>query len=117
MACSKPSYNPNDRKDHEQNLEKLCIKCLGRSKGKLLDDKLKKLVEKWLYQDYFRDEKYLMKGCCDGCRLVLQSKGKFSYFALLFKTFLKMVAFLKVTAALVTEKSGEKLVLYLIMPC
>ena len=81
MACSKPSYyNPNDRKDHEQNLEKLCIKCGGRfgKKGKLLDDKLKKLVEIWLYPDYFRDEEYLVKGCCDGCRLILTSKGKFS---------------------------------------
>ena len=69
MACSKPSYfNPNDRKDHEQNLEKLCIKCGDRfgKKGKLLDDKLKKLVEKWLYPNYFRDEKYLPKSCCDG---------------------------------------------------
>ena len=74
---SKDFYNPNDRKNHEQNLEKLCIKCLDRcGEIRLLDDNLKKLVEKWLYKDYFKDEQYLPKSICGTCRKVLQSKGK-----------------------------------------
>ena len=81
MSDSKEKYAKEfyakDRKDHEQNLQKLCIKCLDR-KGeiRLLDDALKKLVEKWLFPDYFLYEKYLPKGICGTCRKVLQSKGK-----------------------------------------
>ena len=73
------NYNQSDRnrKNHEENLEKLCIKCLDRcGEIRLLDDNLKKLVEKWLYKDYFKDEKYLPKSICGTCRKVLQSKGK-----------------------------------------
>ena len=81
MSDSKEIYAKefygNDRKDHEQNLAKLCIKCLDRSKVlTLLNDELKKLVEKWLYPDFFQDEEYLPKSCCTKCRLVLLSKGK-----------------------------------------
>ena len=83
MSCSK--YAHDLKKDHFGNREKTCIRCGDKSKGEVLDDELKVLVARYLYEDYFRDAEYLPTGCCGGCRLFLQSQGKLDM-KLIFKT-------------------------------
>ena len=75
MACSKEFY-AKDRKNHEENLAKLCVQCLDRNKVRPLNDNLKKLVAKWLYPDFFKDEKYLPSSICGTHRMLLLSKAK-----------------------------------------
>ena len=65
------------KRDHLGNLDKICVRCLNKSKGNVMNCDHELLVIQYLWEHYERDKEYLPHGLCPTCRLVLQSQSKF----------------------------------------
>ena len=74
MSSSKLDFRL--KMDHDGNREKVCICCMGKSGGMVLNDTMKALFAKHVYKDFgdfYEDEEYLPKGLCAGCKRKLLS--------------------------------------------
>ena len=69
-------YNHDHMRDHDGNLEKICILCYGKSKGKVMNENHKNIFRQRVYKDYDLHSKYLPSGLCKSCANFLLAKGK-----------------------------------------
>ena len=69
-------YNHDYKRDHSENLEKICILCYGKSKGKVMNENHKRIFRERVYKDYDLHCHLLPCGLCKGCATALLSQGK-----------------------------------------
>ena len=60
-------------KNHDEYQGKTCVMCLSKCAEKKLTESLKNLLQKNVYSDYLKDEEFLGKSICEGCKKRLQS--------------------------------------------
>ena len=70
---------PDPRKNHEYRRANVCFLCLEKnSDGILIREDYKTFIAKEIYPDFFKDEKFLPKGLCSGCRRIMNSQNSTS---------------------------------------
>ena len=68
-------YNHDYKCNHHGNRGKICILCLKKSKGKVMNENHKNIFRR-VFKDYDLYAEYLPFGLCLGCQRILLTQGK-----------------------------------------